>query len=228
MATQGDIGPDRAWGEAIRALDPADVRESLRAEMGRAFLRIGERFVAIAVKDIQAGKYAPNSEITQAFKQSSKPLVDDGDLMASITYDIDLADMAVWLGANRAAKRKGKDGRAVEMVNLVRILHDGGSINVAQHPKVRQAIFARLSAIAKGEETGDRAKARAILERMAAAATNRSGSGAARPSVWLIPARPFIAAPIASAEFEALADREVNSAVDRGIRRVLHANLGGL
>ena len=224
-----DAGPDRAWDEVIRALDPAKVAASLRRELGRGYLRIGERFVAIAVKAIQAGEYAPNSEITAALKGSTKALVNDGDLMAAITYDVDLADMAVWLGANKAAKRKSKGGREVEMINLVRVLHDGGSVDVSKYPQVRQAVFARLRDIATGKAPGgDRAKAREILDRMAVQSRSKGGSGGGGMGIWIIPSRPFIEAPIGKPEFEAVVDHEVGAAVDRALRSAVRAHLGGM
>lgn len=216
------MGTFGAWNNLIADFDPDAIRSSLKEEGGKAFKRIGSRAVAMAVKLITSGKeYVPNSEITIAFKKTSTPLVGGGkggDLARAITSLVTDGGLTLWFGINRTAR--SKDGKT-PMVNIGAALHDGAVIDLTKHPKVRQAVFARLRKVAMGEEPGDQQRAQAILERMKVAAKAGTGTHA---QVWIIPARPFLLRVLESKPFRAMARQELSDAGMRSVaRRAAHA-----
>lgn len=220
-------GPVGAGWDAADRLDPERVRPRLERNLMRALKRIGEKFVALAVKAIRAKKYAANSEVTIALKNASTPLVSGGKgagLMQSITYVIPPGTLELWVGANRNAT--AEDGKP--MANLVRILHDGATIDVQKNPKVRIALMANLRSVAKtgmdrDGKKGNQARARRILQQMKQAGLARNRRAAAwtgwgkGKSLYIIPPRPFLADILKDAEFLAFVDAEMRAAVARTI-----------
>lgn len=196
-------GPDtKSWKAASASLDPERFDRELRRRAPKRLNRLGLRFVALAAKAISAKQYAKNSPVTIAFKDASTPLVGGGrggDLFAALTYKVDTGRMEVWFGVNRNAR--SADGKALEPIAMY--LHEGATIDVQKHPKVRQFVFARLRAIAAGKEPGDAAMARAILDGNGSHSTWHG-----QTSLWVIPARPFIRGPLESDQFRQFADEE--------------------
>ncbi len=187
------------WERMIKALDPAVFRANLAREVEMAHARIGADFRARAVRAIRAQHYAPNSPITIAIKGSSTPLVRGGDLIQSITSARPKWD-ELRLGIMRGAM-------GAEFVNVARILHEGAVIDTRLHPEVRAAVMARVAA-------GARAKRRGASKRATQAAvdalSSRTGSG-----LWVIPPRPFLAAPFLDPRFRAVVRAEWGLAVRR-------------
>lgn len=222
------------WDEFAKQLDPRRFRAQLKKEIGQANAYIGSVFVAEARKAIQGAAYAPNSPMTEAFKGSSKPLVNDGDLIGSLTWAHDEADrLAVWVGVNRMGNH----------VNIAKILHDGATLKVTK--KMLAALFARMNELAKG--SGRKAQlARDFLSRWKSkpgsgklsgpakakqraflfAKLKREGRLAATPParpVWVIPPRPFITSVVGNPAFLRTAIGQWMGALDRA----LHASSGG-
>ena len=77
-------------------------------------------------KEIKQGKFAKNSRLTELLKGSSKPLVDQGDLWASINSDV-YRYLELRVGVIRKDPRTGK--------SIALILHEGATITVT--PKMR-------------------------------------------------------------------------------------------
>lgn len=217
--TSGPVG--NGW-DVVERLDPARVKPRLERNVMRALKRIGQKFVAMAVKAIRAKQYAPNSEATIALKNASTPLVGGGKggaLMQSITFVIPPGTLDLWVGANRNATTE--DGKP--MASLVRILHDGATIDVQKHPKVRIALMTSLRDVAAGKKPGNASRARRIIQEMKKAGLARNRKAAAwtgwgkGKSVYVIQPRHFLASILADPEFVAFADAEMRAAVARTI-----------
>lgn len=221
------------WRTFIAALDGDALQARLKKQLTVANKRIGRQFVTIARRRIRAGSYAPNSPITVILKGSSRPLVDRGDLMQAITFDSkDWTTLKV--GAFRATA-------GAKRVDLVRILHDGATIDVRKNPKVRIRVWAmvRKAVGAKrlAELTG---RSRASVVRAATSlglgrrrtgpmtARQRAAFFARQPrvagkggkSIWRIPARPFILEPLNSPEFVGFVRKTWTEAIDKALTGV--------
>ena len=214
-------GTGAAWDRAERGLSDANARAALRVEKAVAMERIGLLAVAMARKRIQDRAYAPNSELTVALKGSSTPLVNDGDLFGALTSEV--VDDGVWFGVQRQRLTDGG-----EMTNIALILHEGASIDLARHPKVRQAVMARLRETAEGTGRGA-SRARRIIAQMkqsGRAANKRasmwSGWGSAK-AIWVTPPRPFLADVLRDPDFQARVSAEYAAVPARAMARVMRA-----
>lgn len=194
-----------SWKELEAAIDPRDFRKRLDKALVVAFARIGAKFVGAARRAIQTEQYAPNSPITVILKGSSKALVDRGALYQAITSQVGLDGRSVRLGVIR--RRSGP-----EVVDLAIILHEGATIDVGRHPQVRRKVWAMV-----GEAL--RASGALSLRRRGAVrrAAESLGGGGGGKQVWVIPARRFLADPLASAEFQGYAKAELAAAAKRAL-----------
>ena len=85
---------------------------------------------------IRSGVLAPNRPRTRLIKGSSRPLVDDGDLLASITHKIRRFGFEAIVGVLRKRIDKGEGGAPRDIRNLAFILHEGAVMTVT--PKMRR------------------------------------------------------------------------------------------
>lgn len=162
------------WEELERLVDPDRVRKAMAQHFGEAMERMGQLFVSTARDVILDEKpFASNAPLTVALKGSSTPLVDDGDLVGSLTYDV-VSWKKLRMGVN---SRRLSSGRL-----LAEVLHEGATIRVT--PRIRAAVMAKLR-----EKAGDK-RFRALAQ----------GFGAAK-SVWVIPPRPFLTRTFADPDF---------------------------
>lgn len=184
----------REWKRYLEATDPDEFRSRARFYFTRANRRIGIAFVRIARDWIRANRFAPNAPLTVALKGRSLPLVDNGDLVGSLSYDVRGPD-GVALGISRsplAGKRM-----------LYEVLHDGARVRVT--PQMIAAVMRRVSDALvagkfKGRTAAHRRQHKAALESTQAKLRQVSGkiTGA---GFWIIPPRPFLEAPLNSVEF---------------------------
>ena len=112
------------WGKLETILNPS----RLAAGIQQAAARVGNYGASEVKKGIVSGapgghKFASNSPMTIARKGSSKPLIDKGDLVGSITYQVIDANN-VFIGV-----KKGKE------VNIAAVHEFGCTIQVT--PKMR-------------------------------------------------------------------------------------------
>jgi hypothetical protein len=151
MATaQMSIRMTGLWNRVDAMLDPAKWQRVIRQEMDRS-TRVNAQYLRREFRmRIKRRKYKPNAELTNILKNSvrSTPLVDHGDLWASITYK-KLTKTAYMAGIlrGRSIVRAGKGGSATDIVNLALILHEGQSIKVTR--KMRM-LFRSLHAYSTG------------------------------------------------------------------------------
>ncbi len=125
------------WGRLETLLDPS----RLAAGIQQAAARVGNYGASEVKKGIVSGSpggqtFAPLSPVTIARKGSSKPLIDKGDLVGSITYQVINSD-TVFIGV-----KKGKE------VNIAAVHEFGCTIGVT--PKMRaylhhQGVHLRVS-----------------------------------------------------------------------------------
>ncbi len=112
------------WGRLETLLDPARIAAGIQ----QAAARVGNYGTSEVKKGIVSGapgsqKLAPLSPITIARKGSSKPLIDKGDLVGSVTYQV-IDSNNVFIGV-----KKGKE------VNIAAVHEFGCTIGVT--PKMR-------------------------------------------------------------------------------------------
>ena len=112
------------WNRIDEILNPAKIAEGMR----QAAARVGNYGASEVKKGIVSGSpggktFKPNSPLTIARKGSSKPLIDKGDLVGSITYQIIDSDN-VFIGV-----KKGKEA------NIAAVHEFGCTIKVT--PKMR-------------------------------------------------------------------------------------------
>lgn len=122
MALVRDKGAGDTFGfeQLIELLDAVKFESRTQQAFDKAQNRIGLVFVAMARKKITVDKvYAPNSPATIALKRSSLPLVETGDLVGSITYDVK-DPFRVLLGINSVRLSGGRF--------LYEVLHNGATI----------------------------------------------------------------------------------------------------
>lgn len=133
------VGTDIVWRgiatwEAL--LSPRIVRKVLREQVNLANKRLGPKFVAKVRDEIKQGQYASNARLTELLKGSTKPLVNDGDLWASVNS----RQQGSW--EFHVGVQRSKEGVAIGLV-----LHEGVTIKVT--PQVR-AFFRAKAAETKG------------------------------------------------------------------------------
>lgn len=128
------------WDEWVRRLDGADFRARLRVETERAFKQIGLYMVGAMRRAIRSGVYAKNSPFTIAYKGSSKPLVDHGDLIRALAFEVVHADgrLVLFVGINRKARSRTN----ARVYDIALALHEGFSLRVT--PAMRRAVWAKL------------------------------------------------------------------------------------
>ena len=112
------------WNRIDEIFNPAKIAEGMR----QAAARVGNYGASEVKKGIVSGSpggktFKPNSPLTIARKGSSKPLIDKGDLVGSITYQIIDSDN-VFIGV-----KKGKEA------NIAAVHEFGCTIKVT--PKMR-------------------------------------------------------------------------------------------
>ena len=112
------------WGKLATILNPSKLAEGIK----QAAARVGNYGASEVKKGIVSGapggkKFVPNSAMTIARKGSSKPLIDKGDLVGSITYQV-VDDNHVFVGV-----KKGEE------VNIAAVHEFGCTIQVT--PKMR-------------------------------------------------------------------------------------------
>ena len=181
------------WDDWLRRTDGDAFEKRLGNETAKGLERLGIFAVGLIRRSIRSGDYAPNAALTIALKGSSRPLVDQGTLIKSVTYDVtsENGQIVLYVGADRTTRWKG------QLYNLVKILHDGATIRVT--PAMLAAVMAKL---------------RSKRGRGSAPANRGSSAG----GFWHIPPRPFIAGPIESAAFSARFDQEMEAALGRALR----------
>jgi hypothetical protein len=88
--------------------------DRLRAEMSRTTRRAGIKAASEVKKGIVSGSpggrtFAPLSDFTKNRKGSSKPLIDNGDLVGSITHE-EVGVYTVWVGVKKGSRSSsGRD-----------------------------------------------------------------------------------------------------------------------
>lgn len=79
--------------------------------------------------------FEPLSEFTIANKGSSKALIDDGDLINSITFKVNPEQLSVFVGILRTATSKNEGSGETYLTNIARVHEEGALIPVT--PKMR-------------------------------------------------------------------------------------------
>jgi phage gpG-like protein len=119
------------WEKAIQLLENNPVKKAVNI----ARKQIGVRGVSMVKKGIVDGApggqpFTPLLKWTKDRKHSSKPLIDHGDLLGSITHEV-VGNGDVWIGARRGVRtQNGQD-----IVNIAAVHEFGTVIDVT--PKMR-------------------------------------------------------------------------------------------
>jgi phage gpG-like protein len=131
VSSKGGSGLFGDWDKALRILGNNPVKRAIdlaRNQIGVA----GASMVKKGIRDGAPGgkAFAPLSDWTKTRKKSSKPLIDNGDLIGSITYEFS-GNSDVWIGARRGVRAKnGQD-----IVNIAAV-HEFGTV-IPVTPKMR-------------------------------------------------------------------------------------------
>lgn len=167
------------WKKFQMAVDPETFKKALNANLARSTQLNAMMYAAEIRRRIIARRYAPNSAFTILLKKSSKPLVNDGDLLGAITHRM-IDEKTALVGVLRSS---GK-------VNLAELLHEGGTIHVTE---AMRRLFGLLAA------AGADPKVAAALEGRAAEMAKALGSRLKRfkplkasTKALVIPPRPFL------------------------------------
>lgn len=125
MATTGiKLGP--GWVKCKAKLDPKVCGKFMQEEVAKA-TELNARVVAGAMRDELTDKISPrNADLTVALKRSTKPLVDRGQLFQAIT-GVKVRWNKGEAGVRRRTRRGGRGG---SIVDLAKMLHEGGTIPV--------------------------------------------------------------------------------------------------
>jgi hypothetical protein len=108
------------WQKFVDRFDPIRFKRQLGEEAVKGMQKVGRTSVRVARKKVKGREYAENAPSTIKAKGSSMPLVNHGDLVGSIGFDVVQAgDVIMELGANKSVQ--GKKGR----VNVAAVLHEG-------------------------------------------------------------------------------------------------------
>jgi hypothetical protein len=130
------------------------------------------------IQYIDAEKHGvPNSPLTILVKNSSRPLVDHGDLRQSINWRTKVLKQFIHGGVGVLRTKTNKDGK--KLWNIATSLHEGFLVKVT--PEVRAAVFAEMH------------KRRGKKVRF------ESNSSVGK-KIWKVKGRPFIREPFESAE----------------------------
>ena len=136
------------WGKINNILNPAKLRKSIR----QCAAKVGNYGVSEVKKGIQSGapagqNFEPLQALTVWTKGSSKPLIDHGDLLGSVNYQVFNDNDGVFIGVKKGAKRKdGKDA-----VQIAAVHEFGCTIPVTD--KMRRAFAAKFQGIGIRKET---------------------------------------------------------------------------
>lgn len=191
-----------------KALDPARASQILDQTIRQAHARIGMAGVAAVRNGIRRKEYVENSPITIILKGSSAPLVNRGDLFQAISYE-QPDSKTLRIGVLRRRDHKGT------VVDLAVVLHEGATIDVNAHPKVRIAVWAAVARALGGASSRTKAGQSATW----GAAGKLAGSSGTAKGKWVIPPRPFLARPLLGPVFlqqvEAIYGKAAKAAIDR-------------
>lgn len=115
------------WKKLKVMLSGAEFAKALEKNLNHA-TALNAAFVRREVrKRIQGGKYSANAALTVAIKGSSKPLVDNADLMNAVTT-VQTDAKTAFIGVLKQAK--SKDGE--DMINIAAVVHEGVTIPVTE------------------------------------------------------------------------------------------------
>ena len=119
------------WGKLENLLNPMRMRQKLY----QAGAKVGNYGASEVKKGIRSGApagetFTPLSQVTIDRKGSSKPLIDKGDLIGSVTYELPSRD-TVFIGVKKASKNKDGTSEA----NIAAVHEFGCTIPVT--PKMR-------------------------------------------------------------------------------------------
>ena len=120
------------WGKINNILDPVKLRKSIR----QCAAKVGNYGVSEVKKGIQSGapagqKFEPLQALTVWTKGSSKPLINHGDLLGSVNYQVFNDNDSVFIGVKKGVKRS--DGEDAVQIAAV---HEFGC-TIAVTPKMR-------------------------------------------------------------------------------------------
>jgi len=122
------------WKLLLQLTDPTKFHHRLNIGVKRAMTKACLYARKKVKLDIKAKKYDKNAPMTEAIKGSTTPLVDNNELVRSVTHKLFKGGYEAFVGVLKGTKRGDKDA-----VDLASVLHDGAIIPVT--PKMRRYFF---------------------------------------------------------------------------------------
>jgi hypothetical protein len=126
--------------EAIARIGPRVFRRRLKKNLRVASKRVGLMAEREIKEGINSGRLKANAPLTEAIKGSSRPLVNTGQLVRSVTSKVGSFD-EVFVGVLRSrAIRDPNTGKVRDVKEIAAILHQGAVIRVTE--QMRRFFFA--------------------------------------------------------------------------------------
>ena len=132
------------WNRISNILNPS----KLKAKLRQSAARVGNYGASQVKKNIINGNFTPLHPVTIARKHSSKPLVDHGDLVGSITYQVLDDNNSVFIGVKKGKEANIAAAQAQKLVKEAEAKKQAAELDA-------QAAVAK----AQGEADAERIKA---------------------------------------------------------------------
>lgn len=167
----------KGWKRFIRAMSGRRPRRVADQEVQRKVREQLELLRRDIVAYIDSEKHGvSNSPLTILIKGSARPLVDHGDLRASINTAITVRGTTVEGGVGVLRRKSARGGK--KMWNIAVALHEGFTVKVT--PAVRAAVFAEMRRRRRGKKV-------------------RFEGGGGGVKTWKVKGRPFVKDPFEEA-----------------------------
>jgi hypothetical protein len=198
------------WDQFSDSVNPAKFGARERAAMRKA-TELNGMYVAGQIKRSIRKSWTRNAALTRTIKGSTKTLVDMGTMFKAVTYQV-INYSTVFAGITKQAK----SSTGGPLVNVVEMIHEGGTINVTT--KMR-AMFWYLWMVSSGRMDQSKLTGRAmeIWERIGG---KRRIIKPLNPSTTVIriPSRPFIRKVFENRNTRAAVKRNWSAAVAKAVK----------
>lgn len=124
----------------LKRLLPKPFESRLHKHIGKATRKNALVAEGEIKRDIRAGKYTPNAEVTTILKGSSRPLVDTGELFKSVVGKLESWDVALIGVLKNKITKRDSDNKPKDILSIAYVLHFGAKIRVTD--KMRRYFYA--------------------------------------------------------------------------------------
>lgn len=207
------------WDKFTNRVDQAHFKNRLETNLGKATQYNGMVIRREIRKNIRSKKYEKNAALTSLIKGSTTPLIDAGDLWGAITTK-NVDAYTLFIGVLKSTTTK----RGMPMVNLVQLLHEGGTLQVTEHMR---NMFILLAEVGEGKRDISTLEGR-TLEIAKSLGDRISQIKPLKPTTThiVIPPRPFIADVLKDKAILKKCEDNWRKAVDAALRSTTASSEG--